>query len=173
MRKLLNKKGQVSGAFGEVLGLVLIAVLVIVAIFLFISLSSTFVNLETVVVTGEALTPITAGVNVADAGACNFAGLGVDSAVNPSGELIAPANFTVVGGAIANTTGLVGDTIAPWSVNYTYNSGGGPCEASQSMVEQFGTYPTLIGLVGTVLFLGLVIGMLVLSFGGATTRRRI
>jgi len=91
--EMKNKRGQVGGSFGDVLGLVLIAVLVIVAIFLFVNLSSTF---------------------TADSAEAN---------------------------------------------------------ASNDMVTQFGTYPTLIGLVGTVLFLGLVIGVLVRSFGGASRGR--
>lgn len=44
--------------------------------------------------------------------------------------------------------------------------------ATQEMITQFGTYPTLIGLVGTIIFLGLVIGVLVASFvfGGRNSR---
>ncbi len=36
--------------------------------------------------------------------------------------------------------------------------------AVNSMINQFGTYPALIGLVGTIIFLGLVIVILVVSF---------
>ena len=36
--------------------------------------------------------------------------------------------------------------------------------ATNSMITQFATYPALVGLVGTVIFLGLVIGVLVASF---------
>ena len=32
------------------------------------------------------------------------------------------------------------------------------------MIAQFGTYPVLVGLVGTIIFLGLVIGVLVSAF---------
>jgi hypothetical protein len=32
------------------------------------------------------------------------------------------------------------------------------------MVTQFGAYPALVGLVGTIIFLGIVIGVLVASF---------
>jgi hypothetical protein len=32
------------------------------------------------------------------------------------------------------------------------------------MITQFANYPTLVGLVGTIIFLGLVIGVLVASF---------
>ena len=36
--------------------------------------------------------------------------------------------------------------------------------ATDVMVTQFGTFPALIGLVGTIIFLALVIGVLVTSF---------
>ena len=36
--------------------------------------------------------------------------------------------------------------------------------ATSDMITQFGTYPALVGLVGTIVFLGLVIGVLVASF---------
>ena len=36
--------------------------------------------------------------------------------------------------------------------------------ATDTMITQFGTYPALIGLVGTIIFLGIVIGVLVGSF---------
>jgi sorbitol-specific phosphotransferase system component IIBC len=42
------------------------------------------------------------------------------------------------------------------------------CNATTSMITQFSNYPTLIGLVGTIIFLALVIGVLVgaFAFGG-------
>ncbi len=90
-----SKKGiQLSQAFGAVLAVVLIAVLVIIAIFLFEALSDSFT---------------------------------------------------------ANTS----------SDN-----------ATNDMIDQFATYPALVGLVGTIVFLGLVIGVLVASFifGGRGSR---
>lgn len=90
--KMKNKRGQQASAFAQVLGLVVMAVLVIVAIFLFVNLSSTF----------------------------------------------------TAGSAEAN--------------------------AADTMIVQFGTYPVLIGLVGTVLFLGLVIGVLVVNFARGGSR---
>ncbi len=36
--------------------------------------------------------------------------------------------------------------------------------ATGTMITQFSTYPTLVGLVGTIIFLALVIGVLVASF---------
>lgn len=82
-----RKKGiMLSQAFGAVLTLVLVAVLVIIAIYLFSTLQSSFT---------------------------------------------------------ANTS--------------AYNATG-------TMITQFGNYPTLVGLVGTIIFLALVIGVLVASF---------
>ncbi len=81
------KKGiALSQAFGAVLTLVLVGVLVIIAIFLFVNLGATF-------------TPLSAEAN-----------------------------------------------------------------ATTELITQFGTYPVLVGLVGTIIFLGLVIGVLVASF---------
>lgn len=46
--------------------------------------------------------------------------------------------------------------------NFTANSGA--ANATNTMITQFGTYPALVGLVGTIIFLGIVIGVLVASF---------
>lgn len=46
----------------------------------------------------------------------------------------------------------------------SFTAGSAALNATNSMITQFGTYPSLVGLVGTVIFLGLVIGVLVASF---------
>jgi hypothetical protein len=46
--------------------------------------------------------------------------------------------------------------------SFTANSAA--ANATTVMVTQFGTYPALVGLVGTIIFLALVIGVLVASF---------
>ena len=88
-----SKKGiMLSQAFGAVLTLVLVAVLVIISIYLFTTLR----------------TPILSGA---------------------SNNASAPAVVAV-----------------------------------DTMVTQFGTFPALVGLVGTIIFLSLVIGVLIASF---------
>jgi hypothetical protein len=85
--KFKSRKGiQLSDAFGAVLTLVLVAVLVIIAIYLFSALGTSF---------------------TANSAASN---------------------------------------------------------ATTTMITQFGSYPALVGLVGTIIFLGIVIGVLVASF---------
>jgi len=46
----------------------------------------------------------------------------------------------------------------------SFDEGSSEANASDEMVEEFENYPALIGLVGTIIFLGLVIGVLVASF---------
>jgi uncharacterized membrane protein len=46
----------------------------------------------------------------------------------------------------------------------TFDPSSAAYNASGAMITQFGNYPTLVGLVGTIIFLGLVIGVLVASF---------
>jgi len=54
----------------------------------------------------------------------------------------------------------------------TFDADSAELNATNEMIVQFGTYPVLIGLVGTIIFLGLVIGVLVASFvfGGRSSR---
>ena len=61
--------------------------------------------------------------------------------------------FTVLGTSIAGTAACTASAA---------------CNATTAMVTQFAQYPTLIGLVGTIIFLSLVIGVLVgaFAFGG-------
>lgn len=46
----------------------------------------------------------------------------------------------------------------------TFTADSAEANATDVMITQFGNYPVLVGLVGTIIFLGLVIGVLVASF---------
>jgi hypothetical protein len=46
----------------------------------------------------------------------------------------------------------------------SFTAGSSATNATNTMITQFGTYPALVGLVGTIIFLALVIGVLVASF---------
>jgi adhesin HecA-like repeat protein len=160
-----KKRGiQLNEAFGAVLAVVLIAVLVIIAIFLFEILGSTF-TATSASVTNESGAYINAtGYTVDAASVCNFNTFAVSTIHNASdGVVIAAGNYTV--DSSAGT--IVNATVTNWAdvnVTYTYQWGGQSCDAAEDMVTQFVTYPALVGLVGTIVFLGLVIGVLVTSF---------
>ncbi len=156
-------------AFGAILMLVLVAVLVIIGIILFVSLiSGPFVNIASLTVVDESLTPSgnasVGGTPVTNSTFCNFGGMSVGAITNASGILVPTSNYTATGdGFIRNNSQLLDDE-TPWNVNYSASWGSEACTASEDMVTQFGTYPALVGLVGTIIFLGLVIGVLVASF---------
>lgn len=46
----------------------------------------------------------------------------------------------------------------------SFTAGSSEKNATGVMITQFATYPALVGLVGTIIFLGIVIGVLVASF---------
>ena len=161
-----RKKGlQLNQAFGVILTLVLVAVLVIIAIVIFVSLQTSFAGTTAITTTGEALTASDAGTAVADATLCSFGDFAITTATNASGTLIPAANFsTTAEGLVSNLTIQAGTTASPWTLNYTGTFGSAACTASEDTVTEFATYTSLIGLLGTIIFLGLVIGILITAF---------
>ena len=161
-----RKKGiQLNQAFGAVLTLVLVAVLVIIAIVIFVNLATSFTGASDETVTGESLTPTDAGVSVGAVGNCSFGDFALTSANNAtaSGTLIASGNYsTTSAGVVTNLTSEYSDSA--WVLNYTYTWGSEACAVSEEMTDEFGNYASLIGLVGTIIFLGLIIGFLVVAF---------
>ncbi|KKN48504.1 hypothetical protein LCGC14_0651970 [marine sediment metagenome] len=166
-----KKSIQLSQAFGAVLTLVLVAVLVIVAIVIFVSLASSFAGTEAVSVTNETvIIPGSGTVAVADATTCSFGDFGGTVLFNVSegfgtvsnNILVLTTDYTIdsATGEITNVTGVWNETLT----SYTYTFGSAACDASEDLTTEFGTYTSLIGLVGTIIFLGLVIGVLVAAF---------
>ncbi len=170
--KITNKKGiEISNAFGAVLAVVLIAVLVIIAIFLFQTIGDGFSVTSTTVLNEEPAFINETIYTVTNSTACNFQNFVITSAVNGSStKAIVSANWTIdaVRGTVINATAIGWGNV---TLNYTYSSGGEACTASETMIDQFATYPALVGLVGTIVFLGLVIGVLVASFVFGGKRR--
>ncbi len=168
-----KKSIQLSQAFGAVLTLVLVAVLIIIAIVIFVQLGTSFAGTSSVTVTNETGGWLNATEYVLDASTqCQVADLSLTEAWNFSSSTVIPvANYTVDATTFGVTTNA--DLLFNSSqVNYTYSYtwGSGACTASENMTTEFGNYTSLIGLVGTIIFLGLVIGVLVASFAFGARR---
>jgi len=166
---LKNKKGiALNEAFGAVLTLVLLGVLVIVGILVFVNINSSFANTKSVSVTNETLTTVTEqGELVTNSALCGFSSFNLGIATNATtGGTIPTTNYTTSeAGLVSFVMGNSGGyNNSDWNVSYSFNWGSEACTAGADMVTQFATYPTLVGLVGTIIFLGLVIGVLVASF---------
>ena len=176
--KIQTKKGiALNQAFGAVLTLVLIGILVIVAIFLFVNLGTTFDATVTDTTANESITAFSGTQNktLLGAAACGFGTVNVASVVvyNTTNDyLISAGNYTVfTDGIIVNDSNSDNLSEYAWQVSYTHTDGGEACVATNTMVVQFGTFPALVGLIGTIIFLGIVIGVLVSSFVFGGRRR--
>lgn len=168
--KFKQKKGvQLNQAVGAVVTLVLIAVLVIVALVLFSNLGNSIISTNTAgSAVNESVVVVTTGTSLfADSLISDACGT-ISTVYNgTSSTLINSGNYTQTNCRIANTTNTYSLGASPtWRVSYayTYSAPNAAYNASNSMQTQFGTYPALVGLVGTIIFLGLVIGVLVASF---------
>lgn len=169
-----KKSIQLSQAFGAVLTLVLVSILVILAIVIFVSLETSFAGTSTVSVTNESVTidAATDTGTVAGAATCGYTSATIGEVYNDSGELLTITTdytFESSTGIITNVSVLD----SPLGTSYSYLWGSGACDASEDMVTEFGNYTSLIGLVGTIIFLGLVIGVLVASFAFGGGRRDV
>lgn len=161
----MNKKGiQLNDAFGAVLTLVLIGTLVIVGIYLVSSMNNSF-PLTAVTTTNESGAINSSGYVLTNVSACRAASPAISQILNTSGAaaVIASGNYTLdtTTWTITNATAVVYPTV---KITYTWNYGDSTCESAQTTITQFSGYPTLVGLVGTIIFLGIVIGVLVGSF---------
>ncbi len=174
-----QKKGiALNQAFGAILLVVLIAVLVIIAIVVFVSLSASFAGVQTSTAVNESIGPVTdvANSTVSNVTECGYTGIAAVNCNNGSlfTDHIDSINITVDGsaGTIAfsgNADSGFNNSI--WSCSYDYTWGSSACQASDDMIVQFGTYPVLVGLVGTIVLLGIIIGILVISFAFGSSRR--
>ncbi len=175
-----KKSIQLSQAFGAVLTLVLVAVLVIVAIVIFVSLETSFAGTEAVSVTNETVViPGSGIVAVADATTCQFGDFGSTVLINNSDGFGVKLNNTLVLATdynINSTTGEILNVTGDWNetlTSYDYTFGSAACDASEDLVVEFGNYTSLVGLVGTIIFLGLVIGILVAAFAFGGRRKEV
>ena len=164
-----NKKGiQLSQAFGAVLTLVLVAVLVIIAIVIFVQLGDSFAGTSAVTVTNETGGWLNQTEYILDASTvCSVGGLSVTQVGNTSG-VIPVANYTVDTSTFGVTSADFFLNVSAVNYTYSYTWGSSACDASEDMTSEFSNYTSLVGLVGTIIFLGLVIGILVsaFAFGG-------
>jgi hypothetical protein len=168
-----NKKGiQLNQAVPAIVTLVLIAVLVIVAIYLFSSLGTSMMTPNTVgsytnesigIVNSKTTTPLRMASftdPVCTVTACRNA-----TVLN---TVIPTDNYTASGCTVRyiGQADLQGVNNSAWKCDYTYTytADTAASNASGTTISNFSAYPALVGLVGTIIFLGIVIGVLVASF---------
>ncbi len=165
----MRKKGiALNQAFGAVLTLILVAVLIIIAIVIFVQLGDSFAGTSSASVTNETVTnaEFAAGsdsVSVDGTSNCSSANFAATNVINATeGSTIQSGNYTFSTAGVL--TNLTNTEQGNWLISYGYTWGSEACTASDNMTDEFGNYTSLVGLVGTIIFLGLVIGVLIASF---------
>jgi hypothetical protein len=158
----MKRKGiLLSEAFGAVLTLVLISVLVIIGIYVFSILQTSFPLVYATTV-NESVNMTASGDTLDKSTVCRFISPSIITVYNlTDGVVLNSGNYTF------NTTTykMINTTkISSVLVTYGYQWGDESCNAVSSTISQFGAYPALVGLIGTIIFLSLVIGVLVASF---------
>lgn len=164
----MNKKGiQLNQAFGAVLILVLVGVLVVIGIYLVSSMNNSF-PLSSATVTNESGSVNETGYVLANISSCRATNPVITQVINVTGsKILVAANYTL-DTTTWTLTNNSAETFPSVYISYTFDYGGTTCEAASTTITQFSGYPTLVGLVGTIIFLGIVIGVLVgaFAFGG-------
>lgn len=166
-----SKKGiQLGEAFTAVMMIVIVALLVIVSLVIFTSMntatlatgtSATVVN-ESIGYATTAGVTLTTGNSQVD-GVCGT----ITSISNKTnGVGIGLGNISQTGCIVKNTTNeyLIYSGTWLYSYPYTFSNATSASTAATTMQTNFSGYPALIGLVGTIIFLALVVGVLIASF---------
>lgn len=82
-----------------------------------------------------------------------------------SGAIIPTSNYTVTANGFLNSTTAATNWVnVNVTYTYTYTLATAASNASTATNAQFSGYPALVGLVGTIIFLGLVVGALMVAF---------
>ena len=166
----INKKGiPLSGAFGAVLAVVLIALLVIISLVLLTSINTTLDtdNTAATVVNESLARATTEGITLTTGASAKNGVCGAVTEIwNATNVVIGVGNVTqATNCVVTNTTNLASyGTTLTYSYPYTYSAETAASNATNTSITQFAGYPALIGLVGTIIFMGIIIGVLVMSF---------
>jgi hypothetical protein len=166
-----NKKGiQLNQAIMAVITLVLVAVLVIVALYLFSSLGSSMMAANSQINVINETAPGVVNENGQTLASTYLSpSCSAFTCYNQTGSGVIPAaNYTATGCKVAysGATDDLGYNNTIWKCSYAlvYTAPTSASNATNVIITNFSGYPVLVGLIGTIIFLSLVIGILVMSF---------
>ena len=179
-----SRKGQLNGFSAAILALVFAALVLVMGIILQQGITDTASSNEVVTIVNETVTGITnaTAVAVGASGNCNFNSFAVVTAINTSNEFLLPAiNYTIDGdaGTIVSTETTClgvndGDSDFTCSydldVTYTYKWGGEACDAGNKTIAGLGTFADFWEIIVLAIVIGIVIGLLLIVFGGRRER---
>lgn len=164
--KTMNKKGiQLNEAFGAVLTVVILGILIIISLVMFNSIGTTLdTDGVSVTVANESFNfNATQAYNVSARGAKDFSGFTIISLINNTGVSLSSGNWSKGSNGLISV-GQNNLSVVNMTYSYTFTQETAASNATLSSITNFSQYPALLGLVGTIIFLGIIIGVLVASF---------
>ncbi len=178
-----DKKGQVNTLAPAILALVFAAIVLVFGIIITQSLRDMdTMNDVAVSVVNETLSSVTEdGETATNSELCGFGAFVVTEAINETGNSIIPTtNYTVdaAAGTVTFSGGAGGHGIgygyntSDWDVSYTYKWGDTACQQANLTVYGLGTFADFWEIIVLAIVITIVIGLLLVIFGGASGRRR-
>jgi len=170
----MNNKGQVQTLTPAILALVFAAIVLVFGLVMTQSLTDTRDGTVAATAANETLALFagTANQSVAAASLCGFGTITPASVIiyNATGDLlIATGNYSInSAGSIVNSTAT--HTDYPWLISYPYTWGDEACSAGESTTTGLGTFADFWELIVLAIVITIVIGLLLIVFGGRKSR---
>lgn len=159
-----TRKGQLNTGFSNILLVALIAILFIITLFIFDSMTTTFFQPTTLRVNNESSFANTSGDFVNTITQRNFRNAVKVIAINGSSGAVITPNVTLSSaGLLTNATAVVFQVVN-LTYDYTYDADTQASNASGSLGTQFSNQIPLLGVLVAVVIISLIIGLLILSF---------
>ncbi len=176
-----NRKGQLNALAPAVLALVFAAIVLVFGLIITQSLVNTQDGKVTGSKTNESVTPVDAGIlSIGVSSVCGFSSwnasavynvtLSAESAGAGTNETLSEGTHYKIfsgNGSILNLTTTYNDSTA----DYTYTWGGVACESGNKTVVGLGTFADFWEIIVLAVIIGIVIGLLLVIFGGTARRR--
>lgn len=178
----INRKGQVNTLAPAILALVFAAVVLVFGLVMTQELRDTQAGSITAgATTNESLTishATSISTEIANSDSCGYQSWNASAVINCT-TCPSPTNNTLLegtdyvinaNGSISNRTSL-DDGTNVW-VTYTHTWGGIVCESANDTIVGLGTFADFWEIIILAIVITVVIGLLLVIFGGATGRRR-
>jgi len=171
MKPILNKRGQLNNLAPAMIALIIAAVFLVLGLIVFSEFQQTDIVAQaaTTAVSNESVTMTGSAIALANAGLCQSE-CSVTEVLNATGPVINSGNYTVDSTActIVNTTSEYIDSA--WNVTYSVTHGDEACDSASETISGLGTFSDFWEIIVLAIVITLVIGLLLVVFGGRKIR---
>jgi len=171
---MIDKRGQVNTLAPAILALVFAGIVLVFGMVMSQELRDTTKGATSVSVANETIGAFTgSNQTVSGAAICGFGTATSYVVYNSTGDVLVPTdNYTAYSdGNIINVSGSEIHDKWAWQVSYNYNWGDEACVGANATVVGLGTFADFWEIIVLAIVITVVIGLLLIIFGGAGRRR--